>query len=92
MKTGFQLRSFEDELSRDAGPEPADPHLREDDEYESSYEDLADYRESIHPKKESQINFKTYFQVFEEKNGFLKNLSILDLLFNQGPQSSNYLI
>ena len=62
------------------------------DEYESSYADLTDYRESIHPKKESQINFKTYFQVFEEKNGFLKNLSILDLLFNQGPQSSKYLV
>ena len=34
---------------------------------------------------------KPYFQVFEERNGFLKNLSIVDLLFNQGPQAGGYL-
>jgi len=29
----------------------------------------------------------TYTQVFDDKNGFIANLSILDLLFNQGPES-----
>lgn len=62
------------------------------EEYEKHYPDLLDYRESIHPKKEAPLEFKPYFQVFEDKNGFLKNLSILDLLFNQGPHSTNYLI
>ena len=62
------------------------------DEYEPAYPDLEDYRQSIHPKKNLSLEFKPYFQVFEDKNGFLKNLSILDLLFNQGPQSSKYLI
>ena len=62
------------------------------EDYESSYPDLSDYRESIHPKKESALSLKPYFQVFEDRNGFLKNLSILDLLFNQGPNSTKYLI
>src|SRR6201991_4484002 len=52
--------------------------------YEAEYPELIDLRASINPKKESDIDQKPYFQVFEEKNGFLKNLSIADLLFNQG--------
>jgi hypothetical protein len=59
--------------------------------YEAAYPDLADYRESIKPKHETDFNQKRYFQVFEERSGFLKNLSIVDLLFNQGPHSINYL-
>ena len=56
-------------------------------EYHISYPGYDDYRESIHPKRTSATEINSYFQVFEEKNGFLPNLSILDLLFNQGPQS-----
>lgn len=51
----------------------------------------ADFRNSIHPKRAVSQNIKTYFQVFEDRNGFLPNLSIVDLLFNQGPQSIKYL-
>ena len=36
-------------------------------------------------------NPEKYNQVFMEKNGFIPNLSILDLLFNLGPESSDYL-
>ena len=32
-----------------------------------------------------------YDQVFMEKNGFIPNLSIIDLLFNLGPESADYL-
>ena len=32
-----------------------------------------------------------YTQVFEGKNGFLPNLSVLDVLFNLGPNCANYL-
>jgi len=32
-----------------------------------------------------------YDQVFMEKYGFIANLSILDLLFNLGPESADYL-
>jgi hypothetical protein len=60
--------------------------------FEPTYpETVADFRNSIHPKKESHFQQKPYFQVFEERKGFLGNLSIVDLLFNQGPQSVNYL-
>jgi len=60
--------------------------------YEAAYPGLTDLRTSISPKSEIVVEQKSYFQVFDERNGFLKNLSIVDLLFNQGPQSGNYLI
>ena len=33
-----------------------------------------------------------YQQVFQSKHGFINNLSVLDLLFNLGPQSLEYLV
>ncbi|OUU21778.1 MAG: hypothetical protein CBC08_02485 [Flavobacteriaceae bacterium TMED48] len=45
----------------------------------------------VNAKKSVQINFEPYRQVFEEKNGFIPNLSIIDLLFNLGPDTLNYL-
>ena len=65
--------------------------LQYTDEYHREYPELTDYRNSIHPKKDPLVEQKPYFQVFEERKGFLKDLSIVDLLFNQGPQSINYL-
>jgi hypothetical protein len=59
--------------------------------FEAEYPSLTDFRQTIHPKKESDFQQKPYFQVFEERHSFMKNLSIVDLLFNQGPQSINYL-
>jgi len=55
-----------------------------------------DFRNSIHPKKKFQIkddNFQEikYIQVFSNKYNFVPNLSILDLLFNEGPNSENIL-
>ncbi len=55
-----------------------------------------DYREIIHPKRPDTIlrnlNLeKPYFQVFARKYGFVPNLSIMDLLFNEGPDSISYL-
>ncbi len=60
-------------------------------EYEHEYPALQDLRSSITPKKDPLMQQKPYFQVFEERQGFMKNLSIADLLFNQGPQTINYL-
>lgn len=62
------------------------------DNFEKEYPDLNDFRDSIHPKRSAQLIVNSYFQVFEERNGFLPNLSIVDLLFNQGPQSGKYLL
>jgi hypothetical protein len=55
----------------------------------------ADYRMLIHPKKEvaeSGITaYPRYMQAFEPKYGFIPNLSIIDLLFHEGPSSSAYI-
>jgi hypothetical protein len=37
-------------------------------------------------------DFKPYIQVFNPSNEFIPNLSILDLLFNEGPMARNWLI
>ncbi len=57
---------------------------------------LVDFRNIIHPKKNRDIVdplFKPepYYQVFDRKFGFQPNLSILDLLFNMGPEAILYL-
>ena len=59
-------------------------------EYFHTIEDKTDLRHLINGKKDTSI-FEPYTQVFEEKNGFLNNLSILDLLFNEGRHALEYL-
>ena len=59
-------------------------------------EGTADYRNLIRPKASDAAQVKTmhdreYQQVFGNKYGFLPNLSILDLMFNEGPQATGYL-
>lgn len=43
-------------------------------------------------KRKPPVEIEPYFQVFMEKGGFIPNLSILDLLFNLGPETLNYLL
>ena len=53
-----------------------------------------DFRSAIrpkHPEPDPDFMPKHYYQVYEQKHGFLPNLSILDLLFNMGPESVLYL-
>ena len=55
---------------------------------------IFDFRDVInakHPKPDADFEAKEYWQVFQHKHGFQSNLSILDLLFNMGPESVFYL-
>ncbi|MBQ8169858.1 MAG: WbqC family protein [Bacteroidales bacterium] len=59
-------------------------------------EGCQDLREVIHPKRKDTVLHdlgleKPYFQVFAPKYGFKSDLSIMDLLFNEGPDSILYL-
>ena len=67
-------------------------------QYESNPESVIDLRTIIHPKQ-SYLSDKllankldqSYYQTFENKISFTPNLSILDLLFNKGLQTIDYL-
>lgn len=51
-----------------------------------------DLREAFSPKKQADASlFPTYYQVFSAKFSFAPDLSVLDLLFNEGPESITYL-
>ena len=52
---------------------------------------LNDFRNLAESKKKVEISSIPYIQMFDQKFGFLKNLSILDLLFMEGPNSINFL-
>ena len=51
-----------------------------------------DLREAFSPKKNVDASlFPTYYQVFSEKFPFAPDLSVLDLVFNEGPEAEEYL-
>ncbi len=60
------------------------------DTYEAIFTEGADFRNQCTPKSDVN-NVKRYPQVFEDRNGFVPNLSILDLLFCCGKQSLDIL-
>ena len=68
------------------------PVVRFTEQYVGNH--AADFREAInpkHPAPDPDFHPRRYYQVYEAKHGFLPNLSILDLLFNMGPEAVFYL-
>ena len=55
---------------------------------------IVDFRDAIRPKKplpDAEFTPQRYYQVYEQKYGFQPNMSILDLLFNEGNEAIFYL-
>ena len=59
--------------------------------FSENLKDGTDFRYLVEAKREPEYNLKKYTQVFETKHGFIANLSILDLLFNEGTNALQYL-
>lgn len=59
-------------------------------EYVKEPTDLTDFRRLVDGKKVT-FEFEPYTQVFDDKRGFISDLSVLDLLFNEGKYTSDYL-
>lgn len=60
------------------------PEFRLTEEFKGPDPDLS-------PKRSSSYVGRQYWQVFKNKFGFVPNLSVMDLLFNEGPESLGYL-
>ncbi|WP_299395274.1 WbqC family protein [uncultured Gelidibacter sp.] len=60
-------------------------------EFELHPQSKTDYRYLVDHRKEKEQPLKTYVQVFDDKHGFIPNLSVLDLIFNEGPNALLYL-
>ena len=57
-------------------------------------DEIKDFRDAIRPKKplpDAEFAPQRYYQVYEQKHGFQPNMSILDLLFNEGNEAIFYL-
>jgi len=66
------------------------------DFYPKGTDDILDLRDAVHPKKNKSVNDinyinKEYTQVFSNKFPFQENLSILDLIFNLGPDALTHI-
>ncbi|AWX43316.1 hypothetical protein HME9304_00304 [Flagellimonas maritima] len=59
--------------------------------FEKNPDMFKDLRNLVKAKKSQNIKIVEYSQVFEERNGFIGNLSVLDLLFNEGTNALEYL-
>ncbi len=71
-------------------------NIRHSESYNHISNDALDLREILTPKTHrrpvhTRIEWPVYQQVFSDRHGFSANLSIIDLLFNIGPDSKGYL-
>jgi len=68
--------------------------IRISEKYISETDGYEDLRSEIHPKKQITTHYKvnSYPQVFDDRMDFLPNISVLDLLFNEGPAAYQLLL
>lgn len=59
--------------------------------YINMYEDALDLRSELHPKRENLIESRPYPQIFSDRQPFADRLSVIDLLFNLGPEALQHL-
>ncbi|NNC51187.1 MAG: hypothetical protein HKO01_11700 [Flaviramulus sp.] len=83
----FNLKCFE----AICGCLQLDINISKTDAYYKIVNDIIDFRFLVNAKKETPQPIQKYTQVFSNKHGFIPNLSILDLLFNEGPNAVTYL-
>ena len=70
------------------------PSIQYSSDFVAEPNNVSDYRIAINPKHpipDADFTPKPYYQVYSSKHGFLSNLSVLDLLFNMGPEGIFYL-
>ncbi|MCK0115318.1 WbqC family protein [Gelidibacter sp. F63206] len=65
--------------------------LESTSEFELNPTHQKDFRYLVNHRKETEQPLKPYVQVFDDKYGFISNLSVLDLIFNEGPNALLYL-
>ena len=61
------------------------------DEYILKPEDRHNYRNLVNAKSDQGFKNTEYTQVFQSKAGFIPNLCVLDLIFNEGNAALSYL-
>jgi hypothetical protein len=68
--------------------------VKKDILYTNDFEKITtenDYRIALSKNATNKLEMPEYYQVFSDRHGFVSNLSIVDLLFNEGPNSINNL-
>ena len=61
------------------------------EEYKRKPQAILDVRHLVNAKGEKEYKLEPYTQVFSTRFGYLNDLSIVDLIFNEGPNALNYL-
>ena len=60
-------------------------------DYKNKLENYTDYRKLVDSNYDEKMSKINYSQVFQEKNGFISGLSSLDIIFNKGLESLDYI-
>jgi len=69
-----------------------DLNFKISNEYVEKTNDIIDLRDLSNARKEKKIDTPKYIQVFESKHGYINNLSIIDLIFSEGPNSVSLIV